>query len=126
MRRGVVQGDRVKLTLTFKGREMQFQEIGRELFQACIAPPRQLSTSRFRQAPVLREGVLLSGQHGWCPHAGCITCTHDDWLTPAAAGARAQKFVEEMGEEAMVTQPARMAGNVMTLTLAPNTAAKTK
>ena len=37
-----------------------------------------------------------------------------------------QKFVEEMGEEAMVTQPARMAGNVMTLTLAPNTAAKVK
>ena len=27
------QGDKVKLTLTFKGREMQFQEIGKDLFK---------------------------------------------------------------------------------------------
>ena len=28
-----LQGDKVKLTLTFKGREMQFQEIGKDLFK---------------------------------------------------------------------------------------------
>ena len=27
------QGDKVKLTITFKGREMQFQDIGRDLFK---------------------------------------------------------------------------------------------
>ena len=29
----LLQGDKVKLTITFKGREMQFQEIGRDLFK---------------------------------------------------------------------------------------------
>ena len=29
----LLQGDRVKLTLTFKGREMQFQDIGKDLFK---------------------------------------------------------------------------------------------
>lgn len=29
----LLQGDRVKLTLTFKGREMQFLDIGKDLFK---------------------------------------------------------------------------------------------
>ena len=32
-----MQGDKVKLTITFKGREMQFQEIGRDLFKVRLA-----------------------------------------------------------------------------------------
>ena len=34
----LLQGDKVKLTITFKGREMQFQEIGRDLFKVLPHP----------------------------------------------------------------------------------------
>lgn len=37
MHRLLLQGDKVKLTITFKGREMQFQDIGRDLFKVCFA-----------------------------------------------------------------------------------------
>ncbi|BDA42415.1 probable translation initiation factor IF-3 at C-terminar half [Coccomyxa sp. Obi] len=59
----IAKGDKVKLTLTFRGREMQFQEIGKDLFK---------------------------------------------------------KFVEDVGDSAVVMQDARMMGNQMTLLLSPN------
>ena len=33
----LVQGDKVKFTLQFRGREMQFQEEGSKMFQVCNA-----------------------------------------------------------------------------------------
>ena len=49
----LLQGDKVKLTITFKGREMQFQEIGRHLFKvryisntarpSCVLPSDQFT-----------------------------------------------------------------------------------
>ena len=45
-------------------------------------------------------------------------------LSRAAVRTYAQKFVEDIGEEAMVLQDPKMAGNTMSLMLAPNTAAK--
>ncbi len=61
MLRGLLQGDRVKLTLVFKGREMQFQEIGRELFQARACTPAQCFLLLIEKASVFREGVLSWG-----------------------------------------------------------------
>lgn len=34
-REDFVQGDKVKLTMRFKGREMEFQSLGKEMFTVC-------------------------------------------------------------------------------------------
>ena len=40
-----LQGDKVKLTMQFKGREMEFQELGRQMFDVSSSPQQRNATA---------------------------------------------------------------------------------
>ena len=40
-----LQGDKVKLTMQFKGREMEFQELGRQMFDVSSSPQQTNATA---------------------------------------------------------------------------------
>ncbi len=54
----LLQGNKVKLTCSFKGREIEFQSIGRELFEVLPPLAQPLSASSRR--------ALLTVQHAFC------------------------------------------------------------
>lgn len=76
----MVQGDKVKFSLQFRGREMQFQEEGSKMFQVCIHHCEDLDTSSVMpciSANALREvvcelgSVLLLGAIRLCLLSDC-------------------------------------------------------
>ena len=128
------QGDKVKLTITFKGREMQFQDIGRDLFKVCQTP-----------VALLGRHVILtpSGAPGAC--LCCDSMSHTCSVVLACCHGQGfllrgcccvQKFVDDLQSaleedakvegnkdavQATVQQDAKMQGNQMTLLLSPLT-----
>lgn len=64
---GILQGDKVKLTCQFRGREMEFQDIAREMFEVRLL--RHTSVMRLPAPALLRGGplpVLMTPSHWFC------------------------------------------------------------
>ena len=85
------QGNKVKLTCQFKGREIEFQSIGRELFEVIS----------YRNYPLCQL----------CRFVACSMHTSETSLFCCAA----QRFVKDLGEEAVIENKISMQGRQMSM-----------
>lgn len=126
----------MKLTITFKGREMQFQDIGRDLFKVCI-PTTPVASHCRRVSSV--PGDAACSLPVLCLNVTCIlSCAAlPSWPGSLLRGCcSVQKFVDDLQSaleedakvegnkdavQATVQQDAKMQGNQMTLLLSPLT-----
>lgn len=119
------KGHRVKLTLQFRGREMEFQQIGREMFQVGAVGAACSARSWWRDVGERVVGKHLPGRRWLCgeealrathARAACACSVFDlyCYIPPALL----QRFVEDCGSDVSIEQAPQMQGRQMTMVLA--------
>ena len=94
-----LQGNKVKLTCSFKGREIEFQSIGRELFEVLPLVMRSVHAPQTLTVPI-----------------ACRAPAHRVLRRSAEQTSGAtQRFLKDLGDEAVVENRITMQGRQMSM-----------
>jgi translation initiation factor IF-3 len=104
------KGHRIKLSLQFRGREMEFQQIGREMFEVRGGGWVQLW---------LAGWLMPYGRVAQWPSGPCHIQQTNPFTPPLCLPAFLQRFVEDCGEDVSVEQAPQMQGRQMNMVLGP-------
>lgn len=105
------KGHRVKLTLQFRGREMEFQQLGREMFAVSTVAACEGGMGVPLLARLSPQPSPTPPHHPTHPNPPCPV-PHPPTHPP-------QRFVEDCGSEVAVEQAPQMQGRQMNMVLGP-------